>query len=254
MLNKDNYVMWSSRLLCYAKSKPNRKLIYNSIINSPYVGRLIPEPGDPDREVHVAETFHEKTDNELTENKVKQMEKDDQAIQTILMGLSEDIYAVVDSCETAQEIWLHVQQMMKEKIANNLKFLNNLQPEWKRHITIVRQTKDLHEVDYTQVYDFLKMNQKEGFAAALAVLITRASQSRQHGKSEPVSYYLPDYAVNLCSAFLCPDSLLRLPMDIRLKIDLENQLKKAQEKDKIRSKPDKNEKRGKAGKSLKQLQ
>nr|GEV63343.1 hypothetical protein [Tanacetum cinerariifolium] len=29
------------------------------------------------------------------------------------MGLPEDIYAAVDSCETAQEIWLRVQQMMK---------------------------------------------------------------------------------------------------------------------------------------------
>ncbi|GJT53253.1 hypothetical protein Tco_0988307 [Tanacetum coccineum] len=48
-----------------------------------------------------------------------------------------------------------------EKIASNLKFLNNLQPEWRRHVTIVHQTKDLHEVDYTQLYDFLKYNQAE---------------------------------------------------------------------------------------------
>ncbi|GKD04538.1 hypothetical protein Tco_1179512 [Tanacetum coccineum] len=110
------------------------------------------------------------------------MEADDQAIQTILLGLPEDIYAAVDSCETTQEIWLHVQQesiesyyhrfskimnelkrnkYFPEKIASNLKFLNNLQPEWKRHITIVRQTKDLHYVDYTQLYDFLIMNQEE---------------------------------------------------------------------------------------------
>nr|GEW11282.1 hypothetical protein [Tanacetum cinerariifolium] len=41
------------------------------------------------------------------------MEAYDQAIQTILMGLSEDIYAVVDCCDTTQEIWLRVQQMMK---------------------------------------------------------------------------------------------------------------------------------------------
>nr|GEW15464.1 hypothetical protein [Tanacetum cinerariifolium] len=41
------------------------------------------------------------------------IEADDQAIQTILLGLLEDIYADVDSCETAQEIWLRVQQMMK---------------------------------------------------------------------------------------------------------------------------------------------
>nr|GEU47902.1 Gag-Pol polyprotein [Tanacetum cinerariifolium] len=35
------------------------------------------------------------------------------------------------------------------------------QPEWSRHVTIVHQTKDLHTADYTQLYDFLKYNQKE---------------------------------------------------------------------------------------------
>nr|GFC69224.1 hypothetical protein [Tanacetum cinerariifolium] len=50
-----------------------------------------------------------------------------------------------------------------EKIASNLKFLNNLQPEWSRHVTIVHQTKDLHTSDYTQLYDFLKYNQKENY-------------------------------------------------------------------------------------------
>nr|GEZ93305.1 hypothetical protein [Tanacetum cinerariifolium] len=48
-----------------------------------------------------------------------------------------------------------------EKTASNLMFLNNLQPEWSRHVTIVHQTKDLHTDDYTQLYDFLKYNQKE---------------------------------------------------------------------------------------------
>ncbi|GJX99157.1 hypothetical protein Tco_0356176 [Tanacetum coccineum] len=156
MLNKENYVPWSSRLLRYAKSRPNGKLIYNSIMNGLWLWLVM-----------VAE--------------IKQMEADDQAIQTILLGLPEDIHAAVDSCETAQEIWLRVQQMMKgsdigiqekkaklfnewerftstdgesiesyyhrfsklmndfkrnkhfpEKIASNLNFLNNLQPEWSR--------------------------------------------------------------------------------------------------------------------------
>ncbi|GKE93465.1 hypothetical protein Tco_1574560, partial [Tanacetum coccineum] len=48
-----------------------------------------------------------------------------------------------------------------EKIANNFKFLNNLQLEWRGNVTIVYQTKDLNEVDYTQLYDFLKYNQVE---------------------------------------------------------------------------------------------
>ncbi|GJT67214.1 hypothetical protein Tco_1018694 [Tanacetum coccineum] len=108
MHNKDKYVSWSSCLLHYAKSKPNGKLLYNSIMRGPYVRRMIPEPGDPDHKVLVVETFHEQTDDELTKKEVKQTEADDQAIQTILMGLPEDIYAAIDSCKTAQEIWLHV--------------------------------------------------------------------------------------------------------------------------------------------------
>nr|GEY45933.1 hypothetical protein [Tanacetum cinerariifolium] len=113
MLNKDIYASWSSRLLHYVKSKPNGKLLVNSIQNSPYVRRMIHEPDDPNSVPAVDEYTHEQTDDELTKKKVKQMEANDQAIQTILMGLSEDIYAAVDSCDTAQEIWLRVENMMK---------------------------------------------------------------------------------------------------------------------------------------------
>ncbi|GKG13255.1 hypothetical protein Tco_0350215, partial [Tanacetum coccineum] len=56
MLNKENYVPWSSCLFRYAKSRPNGKLIYNSIINGPYVRRMIPEPGDAARTVPIPET------------------------------------------------------------------------------------------------------------------------------------------------------------------------------------------------------
>ncbi|GKC53667.1 hypothetical protein Tco_1076412 [Tanacetum coccineum] len=113
---------------------------------------MIPEPGDQNHKVPVNETFHELTDGELTEKELKQVEADDQAIQTILLGLPEDIYVAVDSCETAQEIWFtstdgesiesYYPRFSKlvndfkrnkhfpEKIASNLKFLNNLQPEW----------------------------------------------------------------------------------------------------------------------------
>nr|GFA55351.1 hypothetical protein [Tanacetum cinerariifolium] len=210
MLNKDNYVSWSSRIIRYARSRPNSKMIVDSIENGPYVRRMIATPGEPDLSVLVPESFHEQTGEELTENDIKRMDADDQAIQTILLGNPEDIYAAVDSCETTKKIWKRVRQMMKgsnigeqekkeklfnewekftstdgeliesynhrfmqpmndlkrnkhflENIAANLKFLNNLQPEWKRHITIVRQTKNLHKTDFTQIYDFLKMNQDE---------------------------------------------------------------------------------------------
>nr|GFC12526.1 hypothetical protein [Tanacetum cinerariifolium] len=50
----------------------------------------------------VPESFHEQTDEELTKNDIKWMDADDQVIQTILLGHPEDLYAVVDSCETAK--------------------------------------------------------------------------------------------------------------------------------------------------------
>ncbi|GJU61556.1 hypothetical protein Tco_1243391 [Tanacetum coccineum] len=144
---------------------------------------MIHEPGDRDSEVPVAKTFHEQTDDELTKKEVKKMEVDDQAIHIILICLPKEIYAAVDSCETAQESWFtstngesiesyyhHFSKLMNdfkrnkhspEKIASNLKFLNNLQPEWRRHVTIVHKTKNSYEVDYTQLYDFLKYNQEK---------------------------------------------------------------------------------------------
>nr|GEX05425.1 hypothetical protein [Tanacetum cinerariifolium] len=129
MLNKENYFPWSSCIIRYARSRLNGKMIVDSIENRPYVRRMIATPGEPDLPVLVLESFHEQTDEELTENDIKRMDADDQDIQT------------------------------RENIASNLKFLNNLQPKWKRHVTIVRKTKNLHEADFTQIYDFLKMNQ-----------------------------------------------------------------------------------------------
>nr|GEZ13141.1 hypothetical protein [Tanacetum cinerariifolium] len=171
---------------------------------------MIATPGEPDLPVPVPKSFHEQTDEELTVTDIKRIDADDQAIQTILFGLPEYVYAALDSCEIAKEIWERVRQMMKasdikehekkaklfnewekftstdgesiesyyhhfmqlmndlkrnkhfsENIASNLKFLNNLQPEWKTHVTIVRQTKNLHEANFTQIYDFLKMNHRE---------------------------------------------------------------------------------------------
>nr|GEY28771.1 hypothetical protein [Tanacetum cinerariifolium] len=63
---------------------------------------------------------------------LKQIEADDQAIQTILLGLPEDIYAAVDCCETAQEIWLRVQQIMKGSDIGIQEKKAKLFNEWER--------------------------------------------------------------------------------------------------------------------------
>nr|GFA59360.1 hypothetical protein [Tanacetum cinerariifolium] len=80
-------------------------MIVDFIENGPYVRRMISTLGEPYLPVLVLESFYEQTDEELIENDIKRMDADDQAIQTILLGLPKDVYAVVDSCEIAKEIW-----------------------------------------------------------------------------------------------------------------------------------------------------
>ncbi|GJW43777.1 retrovirus-related pol polyprotein from transposon TNT 1-94 [Tanacetum coccineum] len=186
MLNKDNYVPWSSRLLRYAKSKHNGKLLINSINNGPYVRRIIHEPDDPNSVPPIAASSHEQTDDELTDKEAKQVEADDQAIRTILMMKGSTIGAQEKKAklfnewekststegESIESYYRLFSKLMNdfsrekhfpEKIASNLEFLNNLQPEWNRSVTVVHQTKNLYEVDYTQLYDFLKFNQAENY-------------------------------------------------------------------------------------------
>nr|GEX39830.1 hypothetical protein [Tanacetum cinerariifolium] len=160
MLNKENYVPWSSRLLRYAKSRLNGKLIHNSILNGPYVRKMIPKPGDANRDI-----------TEIWLRVQQMMKGSDIGIQVKKAKLFNEWERFTsneaESIKSYYHRFLKLMNDLKrnkhfpEKIASNLKFLNNLQPEWSRHVIIVHQTKDLHTADYTQLYDFLKYNQKE---------------------------------------------------------------------------------------------
>nr|GEU43410.1 hypothetical protein [Tanacetum cinerariifolium] len=167
MLNNDNYVPWSSRIIRYARSIPNGKMIVESIENGPYVRRMIATLGEPNLLVLVPKSFHKQTDEELTENDIKRMDADDQVIQTILLGLPEDVYATVDSCKTAKEIWE------------------------------LRQTKNLHEADFTQIYDFLKMNQDENSFNFPTTHKDQSSSSTHSQQSFPINNkYSPQPSLN----------------------------------------------------------
>nr|GFC18532.1 hypothetical protein [Tanacetum cinerariifolium] len=65
-------------------------MIVDFIENGPYVRRMIATPRELDLPVPNPESFHEQTDKELTENDIKRIDADDQAIQTILLGLPEE--------------------------------------------------------------------------------------------------------------------------------------------------------------------
>nr|GEW08469.1 hypothetical protein [Tanacetum cinerariifolium] len=158
MLNKDNYVPWSSRIIRYARSRANGKMIVDSIENRPCVRRRIATPEEPDLPVLVPESFHEQTDEELTETDIKRMDADDQAIQTIHFGLPEDVYAAVDSCETAKEIWERVLQMMKGSDIGEQEKKAKLFNEWEKFTSTDGESIESYYHRFMQLMNDLKRN------------------------------------------------------------------------------------------------
>nr|GEV20646.1 hypothetical protein [Tanacetum cinerariifolium] len=183
ILNKDNYVPWSSRIIRYARSRPNGKMIVDSIKNGPYVRRMIATPGELDLFVPVPETFHEQIDKELTENDIKRIDADDQAIQTILLGLPEDVYAVVDSCETAKEIWERIQQMIKGSDIEEQQKKAKLFNEWEKFTSTDGESIESYYHHFMQLMNDLKRNKH--FPENIAVNIKTSSNPRNRQIAQP---------------------------------------------------------------------
>ncbi|GKE74884.1 hypothetical protein Tco_1536925 [Tanacetum coccineum] len=92
-----------------------------------------------------------------------------------------------------------------QAIASKTKFLNSLQPEWDKYVTMVRQSKNLHEVDYDQLYDYLQQNEKNVNASRakrtarkhnpLAIVVNySAAPSSSHTSSPYYITYPPSVA------------------------------------------------------------
>nr|GEY17384.1 reverse transcriptase domain-containing protein [Tanacetum cinerariifolium] len=126
----------------------------------------------------------------------------------LIQGLPNDIYSLIDSNETAKDLWDALESQMrsfeygeqdrkaiilyecetfkaiegerlldtypcylqvindlkkcgykKDNCELNYKFLNNLQQEWKQYATLMRQTKNLMDINIDALYNILKKNQ-----------------------------------------------------------------------------------------------
>nr|GFA01263.1 hypothetical protein [Tanacetum cinerariifolium] len=96
-------------------------------------------------------------------------------INSIKNGLPNDIYSLIDSNKTAKDLWDALARHMlgaeygindlkkcgyaKDNCELNFKFLNNLQPQWKQYATIMRQNKNLMDINIDALYNILKQNQ-----------------------------------------------------------------------------------------------
>ncbi|GJW00226.1 hypothetical protein Tco_1555477 [Tanacetum coccineum] len=148
-----------------------------------------------------------------------------EAVQIILMGINNDIYSIINDCPNAIEIWKAIERkftsqegeslesyyscfnkMMNEVVRNqcivtnhqvNVQFLLQLKLEWKRFVTIVKQSQDLKNVSYYKLYDILKQHQNEvneirveslARTANPLALVTQQQQPVYHHQPNPTHY------------------------------------------------------------------
>ncbi|GKB06562.1 hypothetical protein Tco_0834795 [Tanacetum coccineum] len=122
MLTLGNYVQWKSKIKRYIDTKPNIELIHYCLQNPPYKFKWI------EKTVPVAE------------------------------GIDYDIYSTVNACLNACEMWKAIKRL---KQGESINFLLQLQLEWQRFVTLVKQSQELKTVFYHKLYDILKQHHNE---------------------------------------------------------------------------------------------
>nr|GFA97782.1 hypothetical protein [Tanacetum cinerariifolium] len=174
MLAHGNYVQWKSRIKRYIDTKTNHELIHYCLKNPPYkldwkdIEVLVSERSPITTTARIHETY-KNASQEIRD----QLNGEAEAVQIILTRIDNDIYSTVDACPNACEMWKAIERfykMINELIRNkckvtnhqvNVQFLLQLQPEWQRFVTLVKQSQELKTVSYHKLYDILKQHQHE---------------------------------------------------------------------------------------------
>ncbi|GJS09598.1 reverse transcriptase domain-containing protein [Tanacetum coccineum] len=133
MLDKGMYDSWKSRILFHIEGKENAKYIWDRV-----------------KELMEA--------TELTVQERESKLYDDFDRFTSEKGESIHLY-YLRYAKLIND--MNIINMKMTPIQINTKFLNHLQPEWSRFVTAAKQAKDLHKVNFDQLYAYLKQNEND---------------------------------------------------------------------------------------------
>nr|GEW57625.1 hypothetical protein [Tanacetum cinerariifolium] len=161
MLAPGNYVQWKSKIKRYIDTKPNHELIHYCLKNPPY------EYTWKDKDVLVTEGS--------SEQQLKAIERLKQGESINVQDLETNLYWEFGKFtsrdgESIKSYYSRFYKMTNELVRNqcdvnnhqaNVQFLLQLQPEWKRFVTLVKHIQELNTVSNHKLYDILKQHQNE---------------------------------------------------------------------------------------------
>ncbi|GJX16740.1 integrase, catalytic region, zinc finger, CCHC-type containing protein [Tanacetum coccineum] len=206
LLYRGEYSQWRERFMNYLEEQTDGEAMINSIQNGDHPLPVIAQVSLAGTAPNAPPTL--KDPQFWTAEEKKNRKIDRLARSLLIQGLPNDIYSLIDSNDTAKDLWdalerqmrgseygeqdrkvtilyeyetfkateeeqfldtyLHYLQVIndlkkcgykKDNCELNYKFLNNLQPEWKQYGTLMRQTKNLMDINIDALYNILKQNQ-----------------------------------------------------------------------------------------------
>nr|GEW22070.1 hypothetical protein [Tanacetum cinerariifolium] len=182
--------------------------MWNSIQNRPYQRPMIPNPDNT--QLQILEPL-----SKMTEGNKTQYIVDVKVMHYLLQAIPNDIYNSVDASkegESLESVYERLTTLVNIMDRNNVrpisvsintKFLNCLQPEWSKYVTIVHHNQSGYNVSYDVLYDSLVQFEPHVLASKVkkaaknhdpSTLIahSNASLSQSHANSSysPQPYYV----------------------------------------------------------------
>ncbi|GKD66539.1 hypothetical protein Tco_1308647 [Tanacetum coccineum] len=188
MLDRADFTSWKQCIRLYCRGKENGVKILKSIDKGPFQMRTFQETLVEGNEgaLHLGPE-RARVYSDLSPDEKDRYNADIWATNILLQGLPKDIYTLINHYPDAKDIWDNVKMLMEgseltkegresqlfTKLINdmrkikmtmpimqlNSKFVNNMLPECGRFVTVVKLNKGLKELNYDQLYAYLKQHE-----------------------------------------------------------------------------------------------
>nr|GFA10997.1 hypothetical protein [Tanacetum cinerariifolium] len=155
LLYRGEYSQWREQFMNYLKEQTDGEVIINSIHNGDHPLPVVAQVNDTTKDLWDA-----------LERQMRGSEYDEHDRKAAILYEYKTFKATEG--EQLLDTYLHYLQVIndlkkygykKDNCESNYKFLNNLQPEWKPYGTLMRQTKNLMDININDLYNIVKQNQ-----------------------------------------------------------------------------------------------
>nr|GEU93799.1 retrovirus-related Pol polyprotein from transposon TNT 1-94 [Tanacetum cinerariifolium] len=158
LLYRGEYSQWHERFMNYFEEQSDGKEMINSIQNGDHPLPVIAQVSLAGTAPNAIPTI--KDPNFWTAEEKKTRKIDHLARSLLIQGLPNDIYSLIDSNDTAKDLWDALErQICGSEYGEQDRKSAIFCMKWNQYGTLMRQTKNLMDINIDVLYNILKQNQ-----------------------------------------------------------------------------------------------